>query len=151
MNGVPVPTKLPPVAASYQLSVKPAAGPFETVNGEIGVPEQYEAFAEIGAVIGRQLQSGAVTESVPGQPKSVDVNIIFVPAVIPLIVQLFPEVLTTVPAELVNVPAVTVTPTDHVNKSVEHAGAAATIVGVGFTSTLIVVVVAQIPASGVNV
>ena len=132
VNFLPFPNKLPPVAASYQLSVKPAAGPFETVNVEIGVPEQYEAFAEIGAVIGRQLQSGAVTESVPGQPKSVDVNIIFVPAVIPLIVQLFPEVLTTVPAELVNVPAETVTPTDHVNKFAEQAtGVVIVIVGVG--------------------
>ena len=151
MNGVPLPTKVPPVAASYQLSVNPAAGPFVTDKAGIEVPKQYEAFAAIGAAIGGQLQLGAVTESVPEQPKSVDVNIIFVPAVIPLIVQLFPEVLTTVPAVLVNVPAETVTPTDHVNKSVEHAGAAATIVGVGFTSTLIVVVVAQIPASGVNV
>ena len=138
MNGVPLPTKVPPVAASYQLSVNPAAGPLDTDNAGIEVPKQYEAFAAIGAAIGGQLQLGAVTESVSEQPKSVDVNMIFVPAVTPLMVQLFPDVLTTEPAVLVTDPAETETLTDHVNKSAEHTGAAATNVGVGFTSTLIV-------------
>jgi hypothetical protein len=128
-----VPTKVPPVAASYQLRVYPAAGPFVTVKAGIVDPIQYEALAATGAVIDGQVQFGAVTESVPGHPDAVDVNVLLVVAIgIKLIVQIFPDVFTTVPAELVNVPAETVTPTDHVNKSAEHNGAAAiVIVGVG--------------------
>ena len=107
---VPLCSKVPPTAALYQSTVKPAGTVAET--DDIVPPIQYEVLTGIvGAAITGQLQFGAVIESVFTQV-DVKVRMISVPAIIPLIVQLFKLGLVTVPAVLVTVPALTVTETE---------------------------------------
>ena len=132
---------VPPVAASYQITVRPAG----TVAVKVGIcaPAQIVAVAGliVGAVMGGQLQSGAVTFWLTSQAVFVPLLTVMatsVPAGMP--VTILPEI---VPAVAETVPPVAVKLTEYVSKS--GAQVTAPIVSAGWmsTCTVIVVVTAQ--------
>ena len=122
---VPVARIVPPEAKSYQSTVKPDATVAEIET--IEPVEQYVLLPPLtGAVTLGQLQLGALTSSVlrqdAGEVDAVAVKTMLVPAGIPETDQLLPPLFTTVPAVLVSVPALKLTPNDHVKRSAEQVG-----------------------------
>ena len=122
---------LPAVAASYQTTVRPA----ETlaVKVEMGAPAQIVAVAGliVGAAMGGQLQSGAVTFWLTSQAALAPLLTVIVrsvPAGMP--VTMLPEI---VPAVAETVPPDAVKFTEYVSKS--DAQVTVPIVSVGWAST----------------
>ena len=98
------------------------------------------------------MQFGAFTLSVLLQLPSSTVKVILLPAGTPLTVQLFPPELVAVPADVLRVPALTVTFTDQVNKSgAQLADPFRLMLGKGLTVMVRLAVLAHCPADGVNV
>ena len=116
------------------------------------LPAQYDAPVPPGAATGGQLQFGAFTMSVLLQLPSSTVKVILLPVGTPLTVQLFPPVLVAVPADVLNVPALTVTSTDQLSRSgAQLADPFKLMPGNGFTVMVRLAVLAHCPAVGVKV
>ncbi len=120
VNGDPVNSELPPLAALYQSTISPA--PTDAVNVGTGEPAQYEASTPTGGFTGGQLQSGAFMVSVLSHPFCNTVSVIAVAEGIPVMLQLFPPVLVTVPAVELTDPPLAVTSTDQVSRSAAQLG-----------------------------
>ena len=122
---VPVASCVPPEAKLYQSTVKPDATVAEIET--IEPVEQYVLLPPLtGAVTLGQLQIGAETGRVllhdTASVAALAVKVMFVPAGIPETDQLLPPLFKTVPAVLVSVPVLTLTPNDHVKRLTEQVG-----------------------------
>ena len=117
------------------------------------LPEQYDLSPPLtGGAITGQLQSGAVTGNVFEQPlPSVTERVIPIPDGTKLIDHTLPPRLVTVPKVLINMPELTVAPTEYVNKSATHvAGVVIVIVGKALTVTVVVAAVLLHPLAFVT-